>query len=161
VQFPIYPRERDFRDGLATRLPGVSRATGGPCDFIHLAHGYRGGKAQNELLLLLARLSNDDKHRALHTTVAALQAAKHELKLTNCQLLGELRSPAVPPPIKVGAVVAELSVKVIGLNPIVDVKPEVAAAIFLEESINAITLLWQLRVLVGAILDAPEILTAL
>jgi hypothetical protein len=159
VQFPIYTRESDFRAKLATRLPGVSKAPGGPCDFIHFAHEYRRGKAQNALLLLLAKLSNDDKHRTLHTAVAALHGAKHQGTFTRCRPI-EFKNPPIPPSIKPGAEIAHMRVVVTGPNPEVEMEPKLTAYIALEGWTNAIDGLKQMRAEVGAILNAPEIVAA-
>lgn len=156
VQFPIYTREKDYRAKLATRLPGVSK---GPCDFIHFAHEYRRGKAQNALLLLLAKLSNDDKHRTLHTAVAALHGAHHQASFTNCRPIA-FENPSVPPSIKPGAEIAHLRVVVTGPNAEVEVEPKLTVYIALEGWTNAFDVLKQMRGEIGAILSAPEIATA-
>jgi hypothetical protein len=159
VQFPIFTRESDFRAKVAARLPGVSRAPGGPCDFIHFAHGYRRGKAHNEILLLLNKLSNDDKHRALHTTVAALHGARHQSSFTHCRPIA-FDNPPVPPTIKPGAEIAHLRVVVTGPDPEVEMEPKLSGYIALEGWTNAIDVLKQMRAEIGAILNAPQITDA-
>ena len=156
VHFPIFPLESDFNGMLPIRLPGVSTAKGGACDFIHFAHEYRRGKARNELLLLLAKLSNDDKHRTLHTTVADLAGAHHQVSFTDCRPV-KFQDPPISSTIKPGAEIAHLRVVVTGLNPEVEVKPELSAFIAIEGRLNALDVLDQMRAEIDAILNAPQI----
>jgi hypothetical protein len=160
VQFPIYANEGDFHSQLATRLPGVDRGPGGPCKFIESRHRYEAGKARNDVLLQLMRLSNDDKHRSLHAMVTALGRGHHQITFTDCRHTS-FRDPPEPPRLKPGAVIAHLTIVITGANPEMEVEPNLSAYVALEGWANAMDILIDTRREVTEILNAPEILRAL
>lgn len=159
IQFPIYAKKSRFRTELATRLPGVDTRRGGPCEFIERCHRYKGGKARNRLLLGLARLSNDDKHRALHVMASKAWDAKHEITFTDCRHTAFINPPRAPE-LKPGAVVAHMTLVLTGRNPKVQVIPEFSGYVAVEDWGNAIDILREIRREIREIINAPEILAA-
>jgi hypothetical protein len=160
VQFPIYPSQPKFKRELATRLPGVDRRPGGPCEFIEHCHGYKRGQARNATLTQLARLSNDDKHRTLHAMVTAVGSADHEIIFTDCRHTAFVNPPE-PPRIEPGAVIARLTIVVTGDNPEVSVTPNLSAYVAMEGWSNAMDILTNTSREVAQIINAPQILRAL
>lgn len=158
VQFPIYSTQQDFRRNRASRLPGVDPR--GPVDFIEARHGYVGGKATNETLLTLARLSNDDKHRSLHLMFTTPSHAKHTVTFEGCQPIGFVMPPERPKLVP-DAVIATLTILVTTADFAVKVKPALLVYVALEDWSNVLQVLSEIRAEVEEILDAPEILRAL
>jgi hypothetical protein len=157
VQFPIRDEEAQFGGDLGMRLPGVGR---GPTDFIKARHRYQGGKATNEALLRLADLSNDDKHRSLHTVVTAVAQANHQVTFTHCRPIS-LLSPPEPPKLEPGAVIGHLTIVVTGLDPKVEVVPQLSAYVALEGWSDISDVLTETRTEVTEIINAPQIISAL
>ena len=160
VIFPIYGKEVEFSNNLATRLPGVDRSPGGPCEFIKSRHRYKRGNATNDVLIRLRDLSNDDKHRSLHAMVTALGRAKHTIEFTHCRPI-KFKHPPEPPRVEPAAVIAHLTIQITGRHPKMEVDPDLSGYIALEGWANAIDTLHDIRDEVTDIINAPEISGAL
>jgi hypothetical protein len=160
VQFPIASTLSGFNEQRERRLPGV-RYLGGPAEFIQARHRYQRGKATNQTLLSLAKLSNDDKHRSLHLAVSAIAQAHHIGKFTQCRPIG-FRSPAGPPPrLEAGTVMAYFTIEVTGPDAQVEMDHDLAAYVALEDGSNLMDVLHETCREITEILYAPEIATGL
>ncbi|HZO97144.1 MAG TPA: hypothetical protein VFB42_07220 [Gaiellaceae bacterium] len=157
VQFPIYSERSKFRANRAKRLPGVD--VRGPVQFIEARHRYVGGQATNEVLLRLARLSNEDKHRSLHLMFSAPSHARHQITFVDCRPVG-FENPPERPKFVPDAEIARLTIVITGLNPTVEVKPGLTVYVSLEDWSNALDVLSETRAEVAEILNAPEIIAA-
>ena len=157
IQFPCYAAEATFKKQLSRRLPGVvTTAT----DFVHACHAYNRGKATNYVLLSLASLSNDDKHRTLHAFVSALAGIQHKHVFTRCEPV-EFIPPPVPPKLEPGAEIGIFRVRVTAPDPKVDVGFSPKLYVVLDDGRPMLHLLSQIRRLVELTLNAPVISAAL
>jgi hypothetical protein len=156
VQFPIYSTAKRFRRERAGRLPGVGR---GPVDFIESRQPYPGRKAAEYPLGTLAKLSNDDKHRSIHTVVAGLAAAEITFDCTDCLVSGHFGAELAPI-LKAGTPIAGMIIERTGPNPKMDVDLGLGGYIALEDRRDALIILDQIKTEVTKILNAPEIITA-
>jgi hypothetical protein len=107
----------------------------------------------------LAALSNDDKHRTIHTFASALAGIQHQHRFTRCEPLMVI-PPAVPPKLEPGAEIATITVRVLGADPKVDVGLAPKLYVVLEDGRPMLKLLYEIRAQVKAILNAPEIAAA-
>lgn len=157
VQFPISDTRNGFRGQLPTQLPGVGDD---PVKFIESCYRYEGGKATNKALLLLAKLSNHDKHRSLHTTICTIIEGEHQVIPTNCRIV-QFVPPTGPVELKAGAEAGEFVVlSSRGTQFNVEVKPQVAINVAVEDAPDIIGILAQVSVEVTRIVYAPEICDA-
>src|SRR5207244_3789766 len=106
VQFPIYDTPQEFHNNVGRLLPGVDKAT---IQFIESRQKYMGWKAPHYPLSTLKKLSNDDKHRTLHTIVCAVWEAKFKCKVTNGKVVRDFL-PIEPVRFESGAEVLTLEI---------------------------------------------------
>jgi len=156
VQFPIYSTRKKFRSQRAHRLPGVSR---GPIQFIESRQPYPGRDAADYPLGTLAKLSNDDKHRSIHTVVAGIARADLNWDCTDCVVTGHFASDEAPL-LKAGTPIAGLFIERTGPNPKVKVDLTIAAHVTLEDRRGVNLVVERIKAEVTKLLYAPEIVSA-
>ncbi len=156
VQFPIYDTLGGFRYNQSRRLPGVDQDA---MAFIQARHGYVRGNATNNELLALAKLSNDDKHRALHVFAGLFRFLKSNVTFTEC-LPVSWENPPERPALKPGAELVRGTAVVTGPNPKVDMELRPTVEIVVEDWGDFYGTLEVVSVEVAKVLDAPEIVTA-
>lgn len=157
VQFPILTFESDFRAWQDRRLPGVAAKQ---VEFIHSRHGYKRGKATNEMLLAIADLSNEDKHRAIHSVVAVPAGIQHDVAFTHCRPI-DFTGPETHPELKPGTVVGRYSGIITGPKPNMDMGITPSLYIVLDDGRPMMKVLNEVRIEVDTILYAPEIAAAM
>jgi hypothetical protein len=129
-------------------------------DFAHACHAYSGGQATNHALMALADLSNDDKHRTIHTFASALAGIHHQHTFTGCLPLSFI-PPEIPPRLEPDAVVGVFNVLVTAPDPQMDMGLAPQLYVVLDDGRPMLRTLNEIREQVEAILAAPEITTAL
>jgi hypothetical protein len=157
VQFPTYDTAVEFDKNVARRLPGVSRPA---LDYIRQTYQFdtRGNPA-NDAFLWLARMSNEDKHRSLHTSVGVFRAIESNVKFTDC-LLVRWDSPAGRQALKTGTEIVRVWARITGPNPKMQVKVSPQVQVIVEGVADMTELIEGLRGEVRKILNAPEIAAA-
>jgi hypothetical protein len=122
-QFPIVSQEREWPGQRDRRLRTVPAEVVEIVEAIQPFHAEPPLTSERNLLALLARLSNADKHRLLHTAVLALVEAKPEFQLV--QDVAEVRDAHVfGGPLTSGAEFARLEIVPTGPNPKIRVAGE-------------------------------------
>jgi hypothetical protein len=139
------------------RLPGVADDA---IRFIRSRHRYVGGKATNLTLVRLARLSNDDKHRAIHPVVSAVVKAQGQIVFTRCEPIA-ITGPASPPELKPDTVLTRLHCRTTGDDPKVGMQFQPTIYICLDDGTSILDLLDEFKAEARTVLSAPQILSAL
>ena len=158
VQFPIYSRRKDFNRQIGSRLPGVYP------DALKLIKGRNAKPSWNSphnVLLHLADLSNEDKHRNVQLVTAGLHDIWTRAWAYDCINLGMLPQMRKPPRLKEGARVCGYITKQTGPNPHMGVEAEIKATVGLKSGLVAGLVLLDVRREVKFILNAREIRAAL
>lgn len=154
VQFPIYDTAALFDGNIDRRLPGANASV---IDWIKNRYQYAAGANPTKNALIgLARLSNDDKHRALHATVGILKTAQSNVTFTRCFPI-YWRNPARRPTLQSGAVVTRFAVRVTGADPKLQIKIGPTVQVLIEGWADMSEMIEGLRREVHEILHAPEI----
>jgi hypothetical protein len=132
VQFPIAKRREEFNSSLRDRLPGASRAD---IAVIRRYQPYKRGERNlsKHVFSILARLSNDDKHRAVQPVWAMPESATWAVgELSDC-VLTRTTTRGRREPLKVGTELVCVYVRRTGPNPEAEIYGEVAADVAIDE----------------------------
>jgi hypothetical protein len=157
VQFPTYDTAVEFDKNVAGRLPGVSPTV---IDYIRQRYEFDArGNPTNDALLWLARMSNEDKHRSLHTSVGVFRSVESNVEFTRCVPV-RWGSPPGRPALKAGTKIAHITARITGPNPKMKMKVSPTVQVIVEGLTDMTEMIEGLRGEVRKILDAPEILAA-
>lgn len=157
VQFPIYSRRRDFNGNIHRRLPGADPDA---VKFIKSRNAKPRWNSRNNVLLHLADMSNDDKHRNVHVAASAMHMLRLNPFPVDCVIVGTTQRRK-PPRLYKGAKVTTLLTTPLGPRPKMYMQPEIFATVALDNGLIAGAVLDDFRKEVVTILDAPEIRAAL
>jgi hypothetical protein len=134
IYFPIFDKRDDFNANLGNYLPGVRRAD---IAQVRSAQPYQGGRRHlhRHVLHVLARLSNDDKHRSIQPVATAPRAVYYDVRdATDC-LVTRIRPWLISEPLKVGTQLAPIYVKKTGRQPHADVHGHISAEPALQQGV--------------------------